>query len=47
MVENQKRTDDPDGRDSFSMRRMTRKQVWAMTGVSVAVVIGRVASTEL
>lgn len=47
MAEEQKRSDDPDARASFGMRRMTRKQVWALTIVSIAIVIALVAYTEL
>lgn len=39
MSENQQNRDDPYARDSFSMRRMTRWQLWAITIVAIVVVV--------
>lgn len=40
MAEKQQGPDDPYARDSFSMRRMTKGQVWAITIVAIVVVVG-------
>jgi len=40
MAENQNGPDDRYARESFSLRRMTRGQVWAITIVSIAAVVG-------
>ena len=43
MAGNQNKQDDPYARDSFSMRRMTRGQVWAITIVAIIIVVALVA----
>ena len=43
MAKKQGTPDDPYARESFGMRRMTRGQVWAITIVSIVVVIGLLA----
>lgn len=40
MARNRQIPEDPYARDSFTLRRMTRGQVWAITVVAVLVVIG-------
>lgn len=40
MAGKQQSPDDPYARDSFSMRRMTKGQVWAITIVAIVVLIG-------
>lgn len=47
MAKKQHGLDDPYARDSFSMRRMTRGQVWAITIVSIVIAIGLVAYVNL
>lgn len=42
MSENQQNRDDPYARDSFSMRRMTRGQVWAITIAAIVIVVALV-----
>lgn len=42
MADNQTKQDDPYARDSFSMRRMTRGQVWAITIVAIVIVVALV-----
>jgi len=43
MAGKQPNADDPYARDSFSMRRMTRGQVWAITIVAIIIVVALVA----
>ena len=43
MEKKQQNPDDPYARDSFSLRRMTRRQVWALTIVSIVILIGFLA----
>lgn len=40
MAENHNIPDDTYARDSFSLRRMTQGQVWAITIVGIAVLVG-------
>lgn len=47
MAQKQPKADDPYARDSFSMRRMTRGQVWAITIVAIVVVVGLVVYSYL
>ena len=47
MAQHQQVPDDPYARDSFTLRRMTRGQVWAITVVAVLVVIGLLAYVGL
>ncbi len=42
MAKKQPKADDSYARDSFSMRRMTRWQVWAITIVAIVIVVGLV-----
>lgn len=42
MIQKQQSPDDTYARDSFSMRRMTRGQVWAITIVAIVIVVGLV-----
>jgi len=42
MAGKQQTTDDPYARDSFSMRRMTRGQAWAITIVAIVIVVALV-----
>jgi hypothetical protein len=43
MAGNKTKKDDPYARDSFSMRRMTRGQVWAITIVAIVIVVALIA----
>ena len=43
MAEKQKNSDDPYARGSFSMRRMTRGQIWAIAVVAIAA-FGRIVN---
>lgn len=43
MAQKRQIQDDPYARDSFSFRRMTRGQVWAITVVAIVVLAAAVA----
>jgi hypothetical protein len=40
MADEKKSTDDPYARDSFTLRRMTRGQVWSITIVAIVILVG-------
>lgn len=47
MADIKQTQNDPYARDSFTLRRMTSGQVWALTIVSIAVVVGIVAYVNM